>query len=156
MAQTAYDLNYRQAARRTPQVRVVRGGRTRLDGIKQVLQAVRTVLVTSVVLGLIVSLVYSQAQITLLNGEVESARAELTAAQSTHDYLQASMDAITSRANVEEFAQGTLGMVKADSTQFTYLRLEEESMIARTASDATRLFQGFRAAALNLLGSLDP
>lgn len=157
MAQTAYDLNYRQAPRRTPQVRVVQGGRSgRLDQVKNMLRVARRVLVTSVILGLIASLVYSQAQITLLTGEVESARAELTAAQSTYDYLESSMSAITSRANIEEVAQGRLGMVKADATQYTYLRLESESVITRTASDATRLFQGFRAAALDLLTSLDP
>ncbi|MGN0974716.1 MAG: hypothetical protein ACI4OL_01860 [Gemmiger sp.] len=156
MAQTAYDLNTRPASRREPQVRVVRGGRSRLDGVKNTLRTVRTVLVTALILGLIASLVYSQAQITMLTGEVESARSELTAAQSTYGYLSSTMDSITSRANIEEAAQGSLGLVKADATQYTYLCLESESVITRTTSGATRLFQGFRSAALSLLGNLDP
>lgn len=117
---------------------------------------VATVLAAALVLGLIVSVVHSQARITELTGEIAAANKQLTTAQSVYDDLSIQMEAITNRSSVAEVAVGRLGLAQADQSQITYLRLEDESVIERTTSDAAKLLGGFRTAALSLIGSLDP
>ena len=80
MTQTAYDLRENSTTHyRAPRVRAVRGGAGRLDRLRKAAYAMRSVLVTALVLGLVVALLYSQATITELSGEIESARQELVA-----------------------------------------------------------------------------
>lgn len=157
MATAAYDLNTtKRFSRPAPKVRVVRGGRHGLKKAKQMAHTLLVLLACALVLGLIVSVVQSQARITELTGEIESTRADLTAAQSDYDYLSTTMSGITSRANVADIAEGSLGLVKADSSQITYIRLEDESIIAKTSSSAAKLLENMRTAALSLIGTLDP
>ena len=81
---------------------------------------------------------------------------DLTAAQSEYDYLSTKMSDITSRASLQDVAEGQLGLVKADQSQITYIQLEEQSVIEKTGSDAGRVLVGIRTAALNLLDSFNP
>lgn len=139
-----------------PQVRVVRGGRHGLNRARQVALSTLNVLAVALLLGLIVSVVYSQAKITELNGEINEARTNLTAAQSEYDYLSAQMSEITSRASLQQVAEGELGLVKLDPSQITYVQLEDENVITKAAGSASALLSDVRTAALNLLGSLNP
>lgn len=157
MTQTAYDLRDRtQTHYRAPRVRVVKGGRMRLDKLRQAAMAMRFVLLSILVLGLVVSLLYSQATISALSSEIESTRQELLTAQSTYDYLSGEMDDITSTTNIAAIAQGELGLVKADPSQITYIDLESEGLIRRNESNLSRLLSGFQTAALSLIDSFDP
>ena len=157
MTQTAYDLRDRtQTHYRAPRVRVVKGGRMRLGKLRQAAMAMRFVLLSILVLGLVVSLLYSQATISALSSEIESTRQELLTAQSTYDYLSGEMDDITSTTNIAAIAQGELGLVKADPSQITYIDLESEGLIRRNESNLSRLLSGFQTAALSLIDSFDP
>lgn len=157
MTQTAYDLRDRtQTHYRAPRVRVVKGGRMRLEKLRQAAMAMRFVLLSILVLGLVVSLLYSQATISALSSEIESTRQELLTAQSTYDYLSGEMDDITSTTNIAAIAQGELGLVKADPSQITYLNLENEGLIRHSESTLSRLLSNFQAAALSLIGNFDP
>ena len=98
----------------------------------------------------------AQARITELNGQINDTRTDLTAAQSEYDYLSTKMSDITSRASLQDVAEGQLGLVKADQSQITYIQLEEQSVIEKTGSDAGRVLVGIRTAALNLLDSFNP
>lgn len=158
MTQAAYDLNMKTRSYgqyRAPRVRVVRG-RSRLDKLRQTVAALRSVLVAALILGLVVSLLYSQAIITELSGEIESTRQELTQEQSTYDYLSGRMDDITSTTNIQEIAEGKLGLVKADASQITYITMEDKSLIVRNESDLSRLLSGVKTAALSLIGNFNP
>ena len=158
MTQAAYDLNMKTKSYgqyRAPRVRVVRG-RSRLDKLRQTVAALRSVLVVALILGLVVSLLYSQAIITELSGEIESTRQELTQEQSTYDYLSGRMDDITSTTNIQEIAEGKLGLVKADASQITYITMEDQSRIVRNESDLSRLLSGVKTAALSLIGNFNP
>ncbi|WP_294449268.1 hypothetical protein [uncultured Gemmiger sp.] len=158
MTQAAYDLNMKTKSYgqyRAPRVRVVRG-RSRLDKLRQTVAALRSVLVAALILGLVVSLLYSQAIITELSGEIESTRQELTQEQSTYDYLSGRMDDITSTTNIQEIAEGKLGLVKADASQITYITMEDQSRIVRNESDLSRLLSGVKTAALSLIGNFNP
>ena len=149
--QTAPKLEPRQ-----PEVRVVRGGKHGLNRARQFASVALHVIAVALLLGMIFSVVHSQARITELNGQINDTRTDLTAAQSEYDYLSTKMSDITSRASLQDVAEGQLGLVKADQSQITYIRLEEQSIIEKTGSDAGRFLAGIRTAALNLLDSFNP
>lgn len=139
-----------------PRVRVVRGGRHGLNRVRRLAASMLQVLAVALLLGLIVSVVYSQAKITELNGQINETKTQLTAAQSEYDYLTTQMSNITSRTNLQQVAEGELGLVPADPSQITYVRLESESVIEKKSGSTQLLLEDLRTAALNLLGSLNP
>lgn len=139
-----------------PRVRVVRGGRHGLNRVRHLAASMLQVLAVALLLGLIVSVVYSQAKITELNGQINETRTQLTAAQSQYDYLTTQMSNITSRTNLQQVAEGELGLVPADPSQITYVQLESESVIEKKSGSTQLLLEDLRTAALNLLGSLNP
>ena len=141
---------------RQPEMRVVRGGKHGLNRARQFAAVALYVIAAALLLGLIFSVVHSQARITELNGQINDTRTDLTAAQSEYDYLSTKMSDITSRASLQDVAEGQLGLVKADQSQITYIQLEEQSVIEKTSDSASQLLLGIRTAALNLLGSLNP
>lgn len=141
---------------RQPEMRVVRGGKHGLNRARQFAAVALYVIAAALLLELIFSVVHSQARITELNGQINDTRTGLTAAQSEYDYLSTKMSDITSRASLQDVAEGQLGLVKADQSQITYIQLEEQSVIEKTGSDAGRVLVGIRTAALNLLDSFNP
>ena len=141
---------------RQPEMRVVRGGKHGLNRARQLAAVALHVIAAALLLGLIFSVVHSQARITELNGQINDTRTDLTAAQSEYDYLSTKMSDITSRASLQDVAEGQLGLVKADQSQITYIQLEEQSVIEKTGSDAGRVLVGIRTAALNLLDGFNP
>ena len=141
---------------RQPEVRVVRGGKHGLNRARQFAAVALHVIAAALLLGLIFSVVHSQARITELNGQINDTRTGLTAAQSEYDYLSTKMSDITSRASLQEVAEGQLGLVKLDPSQITYVQLEDQSIIEKSSSSAVRLLDKVRTAALNLLDGLNP
>ena len=141
---------------RQPEMRVVRGGKHGLNRARQFAAVALHVIAAALLLGLIFSVVHSQARITELNGQINDTRTDLTAAQSEYDYLSTKMSDITSRASLQDVAEGQLGLVQADQSQITYIPLEEQSVLEKTGSDAGRVLVGIRTAALNLLDSFNP
>ena len=139
-----------------PNVQVVRGGRHGLNRARHLAASTLNVLAVALLLGLIVSVVYSQAKITELNGQINETKNQLTAAQSEYDYLATQMSNITSRTSLQQVAEGQLGLVPVDPSQITYVQLEDQSVIEKTISSAQLLVSDVRTAALNLLGSLNP
>ena len=139
-----------------PRVRVVRGGRHGLNRVRRLAASMLQVLAVALLLGLIVSVVYSQAKITELNGQINETKTQLTAAQSEYDYLTTQMSNITSRTNLQQVAEGELGLVPADPSQITYVQLESESVIEKKSGSTQLLLEDLRTAALSLLDSLNP
>ena len=141
---------------RQPEVRVVRGGKHGLNRARQFASVALHVIAVALLLGMIFSVVHSQARITELNGQINDTRTDLTAAQSEYDYLSTKMSDITSRASLQEVAEGQLGLVKLDPSQITYVQLEDQSIIEKSSSSAVRLLDKVRTAALSLLDGLNP
>ena len=92
----------------------------------------------------------------LLRFQVDEVSVQLAEAQSEYDYLNTRMNDITSRASLQQVAEGELGLVKADPSQITYVQLEDQSIIERNTGAAGRLLDEVRTAALSLLDSLNP
>lgn len=141
---------------RQPEMRVVRGGKHGLNRARQFAAVALHVIAAALLLGLIFSVVHSQARITELNGQINDTRTGLTAAQSEYDYLSTKMSDITSRASLQEVAEGQLGLVKLDPSQITYVQLEDQSVIEKSTNKAGRLLDSVRTAALSLLDGLNP
>ena len=157
MATTAYAVPQpRHRTESEAPVRVVRGGRYGLRKARQAARRAAGVLAAVAVLLLVVAVVYTQAQVTRLSSEIDSTNQELTNARSTYDYLSAQMSSITANANVQQIAEGQLGLIRADNSQITYIRLQEHSTVERAQSGADTFFKDFGTAALSLLGSLAP
>lgn len=139
-----------------PQVKVVRGGNRGLNRARRFAQATLRTLALAIVLGLVVSVLYSHAKLTELSGQINEVNTQLAAAQSEYDYLSTKMSDITSRASLQEVAEDQLGLVKLDPSQITYVQLEDQSIIEKSSSSAVRLLDKVRTAALNLLDGLNP
>ena len=114
------------------------------------------VLALAIVLGLVISVLYSHAKLTELSGEINEVNTQLAAARSEYDYLSTRMSDITSRASLQEVAEGQLGLVKLDPSQITYVQLEDESVIQKSTNTAGKLLGEVRTAALSLLNNLNP
>lgn len=139
-----------------PTVRVVRGGNRGLNRARRFAGTLLRILAVAIVAGLIISVLYSHAKLVELNGQINSINTELAAAQSEYDYLSTKMSDITSRASLQEVAEGQLGLVKLDPSQITYVQLEDQSVIEKSTNKASRLLDRVRTAALSLLDGLNP
>ena len=157
MASAAVQLDHRVAPHRAaPRLRVVRGGRYTLNRAGALARQAAVVLVVALVLGLVTAIVASQARLTELTGEIDAKRADLAEAQTTYDYLTSQMDEIANMSNLGTVAEKQLGLVKADPSQITYLRIESEGVIERSESQTGKALEDLRTAALSLLDSFDP
>lgn len=156
MTTAAYKIERTAPVRRTPRVRVVRGGRFALSRARDLARQVASVVGIAVLLGLITAIVASQAKLTELCGEIDATRADLSTATTRYDYLSTKMDEISNAANIDEVAQTRLGLVKTDPSQINYIRLDDESIIQKSDSEAARLMEGLYTAALSLIGNFDP
>ncbi|MEE0800478.1 MAG: hypothetical protein U0L91_04275 [Gemmiger sp.] len=154
-AANLYAARYKHTAGQ-PRMKVVRGGRYGLSKARQFARSTITVLTIAIFIGLVVSIVASQARITQLSGEIDSTRTSLANAQSYYDYLSSSMDTITNLTSVQDVAEGRLGLVKVDPSQVTYIRLEDQSVIERASGGADKLLSGLKSAALSLLAIFEP
>ena len=94
-----------------PAVKVVRGGDYGLNRARRFARMVARVLALAIVLGLVISVLYSHAKLTELSGEINEVNTQLAAARSEYDYLSTRMSDITSRASLQEVAEGQLGLV---------------------------------------------
>lgn len=156
MTSAAYQMNNAQYVRRAPRVRVVRGGRFRLERAKDAMRQAASVVAVAVILALITAIVASQAKLTELSGEIDATRSDLATAQTTYEYLSGKMDEISNSANIDEAAQNRLGLVKTDPSQVTYIRLEDESVIEKNSSQTDEILDELYTAALSLIGSFEP
>ncbi len=149
--QTAKQYDFERFETRTsPSVRVVRGKKP-VNKYADKMKWMSKVSVGAVVLAMTCSLLYSQAQVTELTGDIQARRRDLESAKSTYNYLSSVMDERSSLNNLEAQAQA-LGLMKLERNQLTYVTLETESRIELPQSDAQRVLNGLNAKMLNVLG----
>ena len=90
-----------------PQVRAVRGGNHGLNRVRHVMRTAVIVLILAVSGGLAISSLMSGATLMELNAQVDEVSAQLAEAQSEYDYLNTRMNDITSRASLQQVAEGS-------------------------------------------------
>ena len=146
--QAAYKM--KEASAKAPKLEVRRGDASRRAAARRQNMARGLLALT------MLAVIYSHVQLTELTGEIQDARAELTAANSWNSYWSNTLDSKTNLRTVEEAATTRLGMIKADPSQITYIKLDETSTVDRPASGLQKLAGMLHAGALSLVGSLDP
>lgn len=85
------------------------------------------------VVGIVVTMLYSRAVLTELSQQIASQTAKLEKEQSEFTRLSAELDAKISLRNVEDYATQTLGMLPIDKSQVTYVDLSEGEKIELTS-----------------------
>ena len=113
-------------------------------------------LILAVFGGLAISSLMSGATLMELNAQVDEASVQLAEAQSEYDYLNTRMNDITSRASLQQVAEGELGLVKADPSQITYVQLEDQSIIERNTVPRAACWMRCARQRWSLLDSLNP
>lgn len=89
----------------------------------QPLHALATFLSMAVVVGIVGSVVYGQAQLNELTDQINTAQAELSEVQSTYTQLKMKSDSRLSLDTVEEYAKDTLGMRRISQEQVVCISL---------------------------------
>ena len=137
MGQAAYDMT-EVRRRRAPQtqrnvlLRVEKGGKPRLNPVRAAMQHALQLL-SALLVGFAVSLLWSESQLVELNSKIQNAKAELVSEQSQYTYYNSALNNRTNITSVEETAT-RLGLMKIDQSQITYIRLDEGSVLVRKES----------------------
>ena len=167
MGQPAYDYHYNEAAftqtvrRPAPQperrvnLRVEQGGKLAISPLRAMMQHGVQILALGVLAGLSVALLFSEARIVELSGDIRQAKAELVSAQSQNDYYTTTLNVQSSITNVEDVA-GRLGLMKIDDSQITYIRLNDESVLTRRETAVEKWTDTLQAGISSLLRTMDP
>ncbi len=150
MAQQAYRYDQRAQENRQPRLKVRQGGRaasSRLDTLKKVS-------LTAVMLALVCSVLYSQAQLSELTMDIQTYQSQLSQAKSDYNYLSGQLSSKTNMKNVEQVATDQLGLVKLDPAQVTYFTLENESKVDKPENGAQKIMGWLEAGLKSLTDNL--
>lgn len=141
----------RQQQRKKP-LRVEKGGRNaKLNPVRWVRQHLLQVAAVAIMVFGSVGLLQSEARITELTAQIQSARATLVAQQSEKNYYTGVLNSRTSISSVEE-AAGRLGLMKLNDSQVVYIRLHDSSVVMRRESAVREWTEYIHAGALTLIG----
>ena len=111
----------------------------------------RYVAAAAVVVGIVVTMLYSRAVLTELSQQIAHQTSLLEKEQSEYTRLTAELDAKISLRNVEDYATQTLGMFPVDKSQVTYVDLSEGEKIELTSeSPKQSLFDKVELAIINV------
>lgn len=167
MGQPAYDYHYNETAyaqtvrRPAPQperrvnLRVEQGGKQAISPLRAMMQHGVQILALGVLAGLSVALLFSEARIVELSGDIRQAKAELISAQSQNDYYTTTLNVQSNIGNVEDVA-GRLGLMKIDDSQITYIRLDDQSVLTRRETAVEKWTDTLQAGVSSLLRTIDP
>ncbi len=78
---------------------------------------------------LIMALLYSNAELTEQQGELEKLENQLVQLNGEYDYLSFEVESKATLKNVEEFATRELGLVKGDNSKIEYIHLNSENKL---------------------------
>ncbi len=167
MGQPAYDYNYNgitlgQAVRRPapqperrPDLRVEQGGKAAISPLRAMMQHGVQLLALGLLAGLSVALLFSEARIVELSGDIRQAKAALIPAQSKNDYYTPPLNVQPSIPKGEGGA-GRRGRRKIDDSQITYTRLDDQSVRTRRESAVEKWTDTLQAGVTSLLRTMDP
>ncbi len=86
-------------------------------------------------------LLASQVQLTKVNDNLSEATAELTLLQSSGSVLDAELQARLSITNIDDYAVNTLGLVKADSSQYEYVNYSHQSKVVAAEGSGQSIWE---------------
>lgn len=152
MGQAAYNFEaFEVSEKPQTQLRAVKGGKHthRVRRAKN-----RTLLCGIILVALVCGLLYSNVQKNELTTDIQRTQNLLAEAMSENDYLRSELESTTGMRNVEELATSTLGLMKVDNSQITYVNLENESVIVTAENGFQRFFSGLQAGLMRIWRNL--
>lgn len=90
------------------------------------------ILTAAVTMSLVIAVLSTNASITECTNDIAQKQNAIVQLESEKSYLNFTIESRMSLKNVEEYAVGTLGLVKMDSAQVEYITIEEENKIEVT------------------------
>ena len=158
MGQAAYDYNAVRR-RKAPQtqrktnLRVAKGGKRRLTPLQAAVHNAMNLVAAALLVGFAISLLWSESQLVELNDQIRKAKSQLVSAQSQYTYYTSTLNSKTNISSVEE-AASRLGLMKADPSQITYIRLDESDALVRKESAMRQWSNLIYSGAVNILGTV--
>lgn len=156
MGEHAYQLERFATPAKQPQQRPrVRVAKGRARTVSPVGRMVRTLLTALVLVVLVGGVLYTQATITELQGQISTVNKQYTEEKAMYAYLNYELEGMTNIRNVEERA-AELGLVKINANQQTYVRVSEGDVIEVKENALVTLLNKARTGLLNAVESLEP
>ncbi len=157
MAEIAYQLERFAPREKEPpvRVRVAPKTRSRSKGARQILRMVRVLVCSLVMVVLVCGLLYTQASITELQGQISDQQKALTEEEALYNYLSYELEGVTNIRNVEQRA-AELGLAKVNANQLSYVRVADGEKIEVKESGLDALLNKARTGLLNTAERLEP
>lgn len=132
----AYDLSIyevdeeRHIARKEKKANRVIKAHTKFNIGRNIIKVVGIALTLSLIIGVIAT----NAAITSYTSKIASVNNEIVQLESEQAYLEFTLESRMSLDEIENYATGTLGMVKMESSQKKYVELESENKLVLSTS----------------------
>lgn len=155
MGGNAYQLERFAAPERQQKPRVRVAKRRASRAASPVLRMVRILATAIVMVVLVGGVLYTQAAITELQGQIAAANNELVEETALHDYYTYKLESMTNIRNVEQRA-AELGLVKINQNQQTYVRVADGDQIEVRENPLESLLNKARTGLLTAAEDLSP
>lgn len=118
--------------RQVQRPRIVEKSRTQLraESRRSRAKAIKVMMVCAVFFSLIAFQIYSRVQVDELDRQLDSINSEIEVLDSENTRLNMQLDSIISLDKVDEYAQDTLGMVKVENYQVSYVDLSKGDTVS--------------------------
>lgn len=139
MAQIAYELERFAPAEKRADIRVAKRSRVKKpDAARGIRIFANGILITMVVM-LACGVLYTQTTLNELQGKIDTQKKEFTEQQALNAYLTLEMENISNIKDIEDKAI-SMGMVKMNGNQITYIQVEEGESIEIKETGLAKMF----------------
>ena len=121
----------------------------------QLMKTVRTLLAAMVVVVLVCGVLYTQTNISELQSQIDTQNQALLEEESLYAYLSFELESMTNVRNVEQRA-AEMGLVEMNSSQITYVRVDDEAEIEVRQDPIDKLLSKAQTGFLTVMDYLNP
>lgn len=114
-------------------------------------KVIPSIVCSALVLGLLFAVVFVNSEVTRYTAQIEKMNSEIVKLESEQDYLNFTLESKMSLDEIENYAVGTLGMVKMEPARKKYVELEGENKIVVNDTSVTTKLGKFIQPALTYL-----
>ncbi len=156
MAQVAYDLeHFAPKVKKSKVIKVSTVSRKDVEHKMQLMRMMRMLFCAMVLVGLISAVLYTQATVTELQAQITQMEKELVEEEALYAYLSFEMDNKSSVRNIEKSASD-MGLVRMNSGQVTYFRVDENNGIQLKKNPIEQFFDDTKAGFLSFWEYIQP
>ncbi len=156
MAQVAYDLeHFAPKAKKAKVIKVSTVNRKDVEHKMQLMRMMKMLFCAMVLVCLIGAVLYTQATVTELQAQITQKEKELVEEEALYAYLSFEMDNKSSVRNIEKSASD-MGLVRMNSGQVTYFRVDENTGIQLKKNPVEQFFDDTKANFLSFWEYIQP